>query len=118
MIVRFLVAFSGFANDTAWFLFGALLLGVVLVEPYTPEAERERKDVQAAANAIGQQLIVVEVGSDRDFETAFATFALARGGRAVRRDRCVLELLAAIVWPRRARDEVSGCYTKFTSIAA
>ena len=28
-IVTFPVAFSGFANDTAWFLFGALLLGVV-----------------------------------------------------------------------------------------
>ena len=28
-IVKFPVAFSGFANDTAWFLFGALLLGVV-----------------------------------------------------------------------------------------
>lgn len=28
-IVRFSVAFSGFANDTAWFLFGALLLGMV-----------------------------------------------------------------------------------------
>ena len=28
-IVPFPVAFSGFANDTAWFLFGALLLGVV-----------------------------------------------------------------------------------------
>src|SRR5437899_1418143 len=28
-VVRFPVAFSGFANDTAWFLFGALLLGVV-----------------------------------------------------------------------------------------
>jgi anion transporter len=28
-IVRFPVAFSGFANDTPWFLFGALLLGVV-----------------------------------------------------------------------------------------
>jgi solute carrier family 13 (sodium-dependent dicarboxylate transporter), member 2/3/5 len=28
-IVRFPVAFSGFANDTAWFLFGALLLGRV-----------------------------------------------------------------------------------------
>ena len=27
-IVKFPVAFSGFANDTAWFLFGALLLGV------------------------------------------------------------------------------------------
>lgn len=28
-IVRFPVAFSGFANDAAWFLFGALLLGMV-----------------------------------------------------------------------------------------
>ena len=28
-IVAFPVAFSGFANDTAWFLFGALLLGTV-----------------------------------------------------------------------------------------
>src|ERR1700686_2359161 len=28
-IVKFPVAFSGFANDTAWFLFGALLLGVI-----------------------------------------------------------------------------------------
>jgi len=28
-VVRFDVAFSGFANDTTWFLFGALLIGVV-----------------------------------------------------------------------------------------
>jgi anion transporter len=28
-VVRFPVAFSGFANDTPWFLFGALLLGVI-----------------------------------------------------------------------------------------
>ena len=28
-VVMFPVAFSGFANDTAWFLFGALLLGVI-----------------------------------------------------------------------------------------
>ena len=52
----------------------------VLVDPYTPEADRERKDVQAAANAIRQQLIVVEVGSDRDFEAAFATFAQRGAG--------------------------------------
>src|ERR1700731_1156868 len=30
-IVKFPVAFSGFANDTAWFLFGALLLGVIAI---------------------------------------------------------------------------------------
>jgi len=31
-IVRFNVAFSGFANDTAWFLFSALLLGVIATQ--------------------------------------------------------------------------------------
>ena len=30
-IVKFPVAFSGFANDTAWFLFGALLLGMIAI---------------------------------------------------------------------------------------
>jgi putative tryptophan/tyrosine transport system substrate-binding protein len=52
----------------------------VLVNPNTPEAERERRDVQAAADAIGQQLIVVEAGSDRDIEMAFATFAQRGAG--------------------------------------
>src|SRR3954468_13360267 len=28
-VVKFPVAFSGFANDTAWFLFGALLIGAI-----------------------------------------------------------------------------------------
>jgi len=41
----------------------------------TPDAERELRDVKAAAHASGQELIVVEAGSDRDIETAFATFA-------------------------------------------
>jgi putative tryptophan/tyrosine transport system substrate-binding protein len=52
----------------------------VLVNPNTAEAERERRDVQAAAHAIGQELIVVEAGSDRDIERAFATFAQRGAG--------------------------------------
>ena len=45
-----------------------------------PQAERERRDVQAVAHAIGQELIVVEAGSDRDIEVAFATFAQRGAG--------------------------------------
>jgi putative ABC transport system substrate-binding protein len=46
----------------------------------TPDAERELRDVQAAAHASGQELIVVEVRSDRDIEAAFATFAQRGAG--------------------------------------
>jgi putative ABC transport system substrate-binding protein len=46
----------------------------------TPDTERELRDVQAAAHASGQELIVVEAGSDRDIETAFTTFAQRGAG--------------------------------------
>jgi putative ABC transport system substrate-binding protein len=47
-------------------------------DPNVPQAERELRDIQAAAYASGQELIVVEVRSDRDIEAAFATFARRR----------------------------------------
>jgi putative ABC transport system substrate-binding protein len=50
----------------------------MLAQPNTPETEAERKDVQAAAQAIGLKLITLNVSSDRDIETAFAT--LVQGG--------------------------------------
>jgi len=52
----------------------------MLVNPNTSETERERREVQAAAQAIGQQLVVFEVTSGRDIETAFATFVQRGGG--------------------------------------
>ena len=52
----------------------------VLVNPNTLVTEAERRDVQAAAQAIGQQLIIFDVSSDRDIETAFATFAQRGAG--------------------------------------
>ncbi len=46
----------------------------MLVNPNTPETDAERKDVQAAAQAIGQQLVSFDVSSDHDIGTAFTTF--------------------------------------------
>jgi len=54
----------------------------MLVNPNTPLTETERRDVQAAAQAIGQQLIVVDASNDREIETAFATF-VQRGAGAL-----------------------------------
>jgi putative ABC transport system substrate-binding protein len=54
----------------------------MLVNPGTPDTEAERRDVQAAAQAVGQQLIILDVTSDSDIEAAFAT-ATQRGARAL-----------------------------------
>jgi putative ABC transport system substrate-binding protein len=54
----------------------------LLVNPNTAETEAERNDVQAAALAVGQQLVIVDVSSERDIETAFATF-VQRGAGAL-----------------------------------
>jgi putative ABC transport system substrate-binding protein len=52
------------------------------VNPNSPASEAERSDVQAAAQAMGLQLIVLDAGSVRDIETAFATF-VQRGASAL-----------------------------------
>jgi putative ABC transport system substrate-binding protein len=46
----------------------------MLVNPNTPVTEAERRDVQAAAQAIAQQLVIFDVSSERDIEIAFASF--------------------------------------------
>jgi putative tryptophan/tyrosine transport system substrate-binding protein len=51
-----------------------------LVNANLPQAESERRDVQTAAHAMGQELIVVEAGSDRDIDAAFATFSQRGAG--------------------------------------
>ena len=52
----------------------------VLVNLKFPQAERELRDVQTVARAIGQELIVVEADSDSDIEGAFATFTQRAAG--------------------------------------
>jgi putative ABC transport system substrate-binding protein len=74
----------------------------VLVNPDNPNTEADRRDVQAAALAIGQDLVVLDARSVRDIETAFATFVhrgagalLAGGGAFLNSNRERIVALAA-----------------------
>ena len=86
----------------------AAIAMLVDVNPNLPQAESERRDVQAAANAIGQELMVVEAGSDRDIEAAFTTFTqrgagalyVATGSFLHSHRRRIVALAARIEFPR------------------
>ena len=55
------------------------LIGL-LVNPSNPNAEPDAKEVKAAANGLGQKLLVVKATSDRELEAAFTTLAQERAG--------------------------------------
>jgi putative tryptophan/tyrosine transport system substrate-binding protein len=54
----------------------------MLVNPGSVDTEAERRDVQGAAQRLGQQLIILDASSDRDIETSFTTF-VQRGAGAL-----------------------------------
>jgi ABC-type uncharacterized transport system substrate-binding protein len=58
------------------------LIGL-LVNPTNPNAESDTRDVQAAANVLGQKLVVVKGSTDSDLETVFVTLAQQRTGALV-----------------------------------
>jgi len=52
----------------------------VLINPKSPEAEPQLRDVQTAARAIGQQIHILNASTERDVDTAFATLVQQRDG--------------------------------------
>jgi putative ABC transport system substrate-binding protein len=56
---------------------GATLIGF-LFNPTNPASELEKRDVKAASRALGLQLQSLHASSERDIETAFASFAQQR----------------------------------------
>ena len=53
-----------------------------LMDTHSPTTEVQRRELQAAAHAIGQQLFILNVASERDIEPAFAT-SVQRGAGAL-----------------------------------
>ena len=53
-----------------------------VVNPNDPSTRSDIEDVEAGARALGQQIIILEVSSDRDFDALFATVT-QRGVRAL-----------------------------------
>ena len=51
----------------------ATIIAAMSENSSSPDIEAERRDLLAAAQAIGQQLIVLDVSIDREIETAFTT---------------------------------------------
>src|SRR5262245_30561246 len=93
-----------------------------------PQDQRERRDVQVAAQAIGQELIVVDVSGDRDIDAAFTTF-VQRGAGALfvgispffnsRRERLVAlaaRHAVAAIYPWREAVQIGGLMSYGTSI--
>jgi putative ABC transport system substrate-binding protein len=90
----------------------------VLVDPKWPLTERFVSELRAAALAVGQQLVVLDVSSDREIETAFTTL--------VQRD--AVALLAGIggfmssqrerVVALAARHRIPAIYTWREAVAA
>ena len=58
---------------------GAATIGV-MIDPSMNEGVVERRDLEAAAKAVGQQLFVIEITADRNLEPAFAAFAERKAG--------------------------------------
>jgi putative ABC transport system substrate-binding protein len=50
----------------------------LLVNPKNPNADSNMKDVDAAAHALGQEVHVISVGSENEFDLAFANLAQMR----------------------------------------
>jgi putative ABC transport system substrate-binding protein len=58
----------------------AAVLIAMLVNPSEPAAESQVERAQAAAQAIGQQLLVLRAGTESDIDVAFATLVAQRAG--------------------------------------
>jgi ABC-type uncharacterized transport system substrate-binding protein len=52
----------------------------ILVNPNYPDADNQRRDLQVAAQAMAQQVVFLDAGSERDIDITFASLVQQRAG--------------------------------------
>jgi putative ABC transport system substrate-binding protein len=87
----------------------ATIIGV-LVNPSNPNVEFRLRDVNDAARLIGQQIQVVNAGTEKDFDTIFATLVQRGAGALLIGDDPLFELRSEQLIALAARHAVPACY--------
>jgi len=90
----------------------------MLVHPGTPETDAERKDVLAAAQAIGRSLEVLEVRSPGDVEAAFATLATRQVDALLVGTGTFMGSVRGLLVALAARHAIPTMYANLDSVAA
>ena len=90
----------------------------MLVFPNTGETEAERKEVQAAALTIGQQLIVLDITNVDDIETSFATLVHRGAGALLAGTGTFLFNNLGRIVALAARDRIPTMYTQREAVVA
>jgi len=87
----------------------ATLIGVLL-NPNNPNSEARSRDVQEAARTIGQRILLVQAGNERDFVSAFSTLVHQRAGALVVSDDPLLSVHSEQIIALAARHALPTIY--------
>jgi putative tryptophan/tyrosine transport system substrate-binding protein len=82
----------------------------VLLNPNNPNSEARSRDVREAARTIDQQILVVQVGSERDFVSAFAMLIQQRADALVVSDDPFLSVYSEQIVALAARHALPAIY--------
>jgi ABC-type uncharacterized transport system substrate-binding protein len=84
----------------------------------SPGTETERRDIQTAAQAMGLQLIIIDVSSDRDIETAIASFVQRGAGALLVGAGAFLTSKRQSIVALAARDAIPAMYVEREGVVA
>jgi putative ABC transport system substrate-binding protein len=90
----------------------------VLMNPNTPTTEAERRDVQTAARAIGQPLLILEAANDKDIEKAFAMIDQRRAGALLVGSGSFLNARMEAIIALAARNRLPAIYSYREQVVA